>query len=113
MHFSKLLGALVNSISGMKFLLKERAFVQEIILGLFLCAVLFLSRNTTTEMLYIFSSYLLVLITESLNTCIETVIDRISSEKNPLSKKAKDIGSAAVFVSLLHLGTVSLLLIKF
>lgn len=113
MHFSKLLRALVNSISGMKFLLKERAFAQEIILGLFLCVVLFFSQNTTTEMLYIFSSYLLVLITESLNTCIETVINRISLEKNLLSKKAKDIGSAAVFVSLLHLGIVSLVLIKF
>ena len=113
MHFSKLLGALVNSVSGIKFLLKERAFAQEIVLGLFLCVALFFSQNTTIEMLYIFSSYLLVLITESLNTCIETAIDRISPEKNPLSKKAKDIGSAAVFVSLLHLGTVSLVLIKF
>ena len=113
MHFSKLLRAFVNSISGMKFLLKERAFAQEIVLGLFLCVVLFFSQSTATEMMYIFSSYLLVLITESLNTCIETVIDRISPKKNPLSKKAKDIGSAAVFVSLLHLGTVSLMLIKF
>ena len=85
MHFSKLLGAFVNSISGMKFLLKERAFAQEVGLGLFLCVALFFSQNTTSEMLYIFSSYLLVLITESLNTCIETVINRISLEKNLLS----------------------------
>lgn len=64
------------------------------------------------EILYIFSSYCLVLITESLNTCIETVVNRISLEKHPLSKKAKDIGSVAVFWSLVHLGIATVSLIR-
>jgi len=113
MHFSNLLKAFVYSISGVRFLLKERAFVQEVFLGVLLCVTLVFSQNTTGEILYIFSSYALVLISESFNTCIETIVDRISSEKSPLSKKAKDIGSATVFIALLHLGIVALLLIKF
>jgi len=112
MGFDKLLKAFFYSLSGMKFLLRERAFLQEIMLGAVLCVLLFFSQNTWSEILYIFSSYCLVLITESLNTCIETVVNRISLEKNPLSKKAKDIGSAAVFLALIHLGVVSISLIR-
>lgn len=112
MGFDKLLNAFLYSLYGIKFLLKERAFVQELVVGAFLCVLLFFSQNTLGEILYIFSSYCLVLITESLNTGIETVVNRISLEKNSLSKKAKDIGSAAVFITLVHLGIVVLLLIK-
>lgn len=112
MGFDKLLNAFFYSVSGVKFLLQERAFIQELVVGIFLSILLFFSQNTAREILYIFSSYCIVLVTESLNTCIETVVNRISLEKNPLSKKAKDIGSAAVFISLVHLGIVVLLLIK-
>jgi len=113
MELNKLLNAFIYSTSGIKFLLKERAFVQELALGLGIIVLLCFSLNTMGEILYILSSYFLVLITESLNTCIETVVNRISSEKNPLSKKAKDIGSTAVFISLIHLGIVIILLIRF
>ena len=112
MCFGKLLNAFFYSLSGIKFLLQERAFLQEIMLGVVLFVLMFFSQNTKAEILYIFSSYCLVLITESLNTCIETVVDRISSEKNLLSKKAKDIGSAAVFFALVHLGIVLISLIR-
>lgn len=112
MGFDKLLNAFFYSMSGMKFLLQERAFIQELVMGVFLSILLFFSQNTTGEILYVFSSYCLVLITESLNTSIETVVNRISLGKNPLSKKAKDIGSAAVFISIVHLGIVVLLLIR-
>lgn len=112
MYFDKLLNAFFYSLSGIKFLLQERAFLQEIMLGVILFVLMFFSQNTKAEILYIFSSYCLVLITESLNTCIETVVDRISSEKNLLSKKAKDIGSAAVFFALVHLGIVLISLIR-
>ena len=113
MELNKLLNAFVYSVSGIKFLLKERAFVQELILGVGIIILLCFSHNIVSEILYILSSYFLVLITESLNTCIETVVNRISLKKNPLSKKAKDIGSAAVFISLLHFGIVLILLIRF
>ena len=113
MGLDKLINAFIYSLSGIKFLLKERAFVQELVLGVFLSVILYFSRNTLAEIMYILSSYFLVLITEALNTSIETVVDRISLEQNPLSKKAKDIGSAAVFLSFLHFGIVIILLIKF
>ena len=113
MGLNKLINAFIYSLSGIGFLLKERAFVQELVLGVGIIILLYFSQNTVSEILYVFSSYFLVLITEALNTCVETVVDRISLEKNHLSKKAKDIGSAAVFISLLHLGAVVVLLIKF
>jgi len=54
---------------------------------------------------------LLVIIVELLNTGVEVAIDRISFERHSLSKRAKDIGSAAVFVALVLLAVVWALLI--
>ena len=48
----------------------------------------------------------LVLIVELLNACVEAVVDRISHEHHPMSGRAKDMGSAAVFVSLILCGAV-------
>ena len=47
-------------------------------------------------------SVVLVLIVEILNSAIEVIVDRISLERHPLSKRAKDLGSAAVFLSLIN-----------
>jgi len=49
-------------------------------------------------------SVLLVLVVELLNTAVESVVDRVSEETHHLSKRAKDAGSAAVFISLVILG---------
>ncbi|MGD8577460.1 MAG: diacylglycerol kinase, partial [Thiohalophilus sp.] len=49
-----------------------------------------------------FGSLFLVLLAELLNSAIEAVVDRISSEKHDLSGRAKDIGSAAVFIALIN-----------
>ncbi|HPP48308.1 MAG TPA: diacylglycerol kinase, partial [Accumulibacter sp.] len=51
-------------------------------------------------------SVLLVLIVELLNSAIEATVDRISLERHPLAKRAKDIGSAAVFIALLNVPLV-------
>lgn len=94
--------AFFYSISGIKYLLKERAFKQELFCGVIL-SFIELFRNTSFAMLlYLFSSFVLILLAEALNSAIEAVVDRISIEKHELSKKAKDIGSAAVFVVMLH-----------
>ncbi len=111
--FEKILKAFRYSFSGLRFLAKERAFVQEIVLGMLLSVLLCLSRNALNEKMYILSAYCLVLVTEAINTCIETVVNKISLKQNFLSKKAKDIGSAAVFLTLLHLGILVVLLIRF
>ncbi len=49
---------------------------------------------------------LLVLIVELLNSAVEAVVDRVSLERHELAKRAKDIGSAAVLVTLVNLATV-------
>ena len=84
----------------------EEAFRQEIIMVVVLIPTSFwLGENSLQVSLLIFS-VLLVLITELLNTSLEAGIDRISEEHHELSKRAKDIGSAAVFVSLAALTVV-------
>ncbi len=84
----------------------EEAFRQEIIMVVVLIPTSFwLGENSLQVSLLIFS-VLLVLITELLNTSLEAAIDRISEEHHELSKRAKDIGSAAVFVSLAALTVV-------
>ena len=55
---------------------------------------------SATQRAILIGSYLLIPMTEVLNSAIETVVDRIGQERHPLSKKAKDIGSAAVFCAI-------------
>lgn len=78
----------------------EAAFRQELLL----CAVLvpaavWLGR-TAVERVLLIGSCFMVLIVELLNTGLENVVDRVGSEPHRLSGQAKDLGSAAVFVSL-------------
>ena len=101
--------AFFYSMSGLKYLLKERAFKQELMVFAVL-AVIECFRNTSLPMLlYMFSSYMLILLAEALNSAVEAAVDRIGSEKHELSKKAKDIGSAAAFIMMVHFGIVWLL----
>ena len=96
--------ALLHSMCGIRFLIEERAFRQNIILGIILLIFETLRHTSPAMRMYLFTSYCIVLIMECFNTAIEATIDRISLEKHELSKKAKDLGSATVFLSLLHLG---------
>ena len=84
----------------------EEAFRQEIILGLFLIPVALWLGENAVEYILLIGSILFVLIVEILNTAVERAIDRISFEKHELSKDAKDMGSAAVFLSLILAGLV-------
>ena len=90
------------SIEGLKTAYHgESAFRQETWLAVFLLpAALWLGR-TWIETALLAGSVLLVLIVELLNSGIEAAIDRVSLELHDLSKRAKDLGSAAVFLSLL------------
>ena len=56
--------------------------------------------STAVERLMLIGSCLIVLITELLNSAVEAAIDRISDDPHSLSRRAKDMGSAAVFISL-------------
>lgn len=89
----------------------EDAFRQEVLLAAILIPIaLFLDVSGTGKALMI-ASVLLVLIVELLNSAVEAAVDRISFDQHSLSKRAKDIGSAAVALSLVNVAVVWLLVI--
>lgn len=78
----------------------EAAFRQELLGAVVLVPLaLFLGQNGIERALLI-SSMMGVVVTELLNSALEAVVDRVGPEIHPLSKRAKDLGSAAVFVSI-------------
>ena len=78
----------------------ESAFRQELALAVILAPVAIYAGQTNVERSILIGSLLLVLIVELLNSSIEAIVDRVGHEHHELSGQAKDIGSAAVFVSL-------------
>ncbi|MGQ9424897.1 diacylglycerol kinase [Gilvimarinus sp. F26214L] len=79
----------------------EAAFRFEVILATLMLPLALLLDASTMERIALVGSVLLVLIVELLNSAVEAAIDRIGSELHPLSARAKDLGSAAVFVALI------------
>jgi len=91
------------SLNGFRAAFKhEAAFRQELLLALVLIPVAIWSGKTNIERALLIATVLLVLIVELLNTAIEAIVDRIGPEHHELSGRAKDIGSAAVFLSLIN-----------
>ncbi|RJX20225.1 MAG: diacylglycerol kinase [Desulfobulbus sp.] len=100
------------SMSGLRAALhNEAAFRQEAGLCLVLAPLALWLGETGTERALLIGSLSLVLITELLNSAIEAVVDRIGSEQHELSGRAKDIGSAAVFISLANVVAIWLLVL--
>jgi diacylglycerol kinase (ATP) len=79
----------------------EEAFRQETLLAIILVPLALWLGQTPMERLLLIASWLVVMIVEILNTAVEATVDRISEEHHKLSGQAKDLGSAAVFLSLL------------
>lgn len=100
--FDRIVHAAINSWSGLRLAYcGESAFRQEVWLAaLMLPAAFWVGRNLI-EIALLAGSVALVLIVELLNSAVEAVVDRISLEWHELSKRAKDLGSAAVLLSLL------------
>lgn len=89
------------SLQGLKAAwIHEAAFRQELVLTLVLSICTLLLPVTNLERIMMISSLLLVVIVELINSAIEAVVDRVSDDWHELSGRAKDIGSAAVFVAL-------------
>jgi diacylglycerol kinase (ATP) len=80
----------------------EPAFRQEVVLCILLAPLAIWLGDTSLERAVMVGSLFIVLIVELINSGLEAVVDRIGSEINPLSKTAKDVGSAAVLLSLLN-----------
>jgi diacylglycerol kinase (ATP) len=89
------------SVTGLKATFRnESAFRQELFICALLSPLIIFLEHTSVERLLLTGSLLIVLITEVLNSALEAVVDRIGSEHHELSGRAKDMGSAAVFLSL-------------
>ena len=100
------------SMQGLKLAWKhEAAFRQELILAAIMLPIALLVDVSTVERILLILGLFVVLIVELLNSAIEAVVDRISDEIHPLSGQAKDIASAAVFMSLFFCGLTWLLIL--
>ena len=78
----------------------ESAFRQECILGILMLPLAFVIGQSMLQVAILIAVLAVVLITELLNSAVEAVVDRVGEEYHDLAGRAKDMGSAAVFVSL-------------
>ncbi|QGX39361.1 diacylglycerol kinase [Permianibacter aggregans] len=100
--FVRLFDAFGYSMKGFKAAWQnEAAFRQEAVLALVLIPLAFIIAENPLELAALVAGVLLVIITELLNSAIESVVDRTGHEHHELSGRAKDMGSAAVLISLL------------
>jgi diacylglycerol kinase (ATP) len=108
----RLIAATGYSLSGLGAAVRhEASFRYELMLAaVMIPAGLWLGR-TGLERALLIGSVLVILIVELLNSAIEATVDRISIEDHPLAKRAKDIGSAAVLLTLVNAGAVWLLVL--
>lgn len=98
----RLINAFGYSLDGFKAAFEhEDAFRQEVFLALVLIPLAFYLGKNPIEQALMIASVLLVLIVELLNSAIEAAVDHTSTERHALAKRAKDIGSAAVFLALM------------
>lgn len=99
---ARIVSAFGYSCQGIKSAFRhEAAFRQECLLGVLLLPVALFWEVTAVEKVILIGSLLLVLIVELLNSAVEAVVDRIGAEHHELAGRAKDMGSAAVLLSLL------------
>lgn len=78
----------------------ELAFRGEVVVAIVMVPLGFWLGRSAVEQALLIASILLILLTELLNSALEAVVDRIGPQRHELSKRAKDMGSAAAFVSM-------------
>ena len=99
---ARLLAAFRNTADGLAWAWRsEAAFRQEVVVIAIAVVVALLLPVSSFQKLVLIGVLVLVLIVEIINSAIEAIVDRISLERHPLSKVAKDMGSAAVALTLL------------
>ena len=99
--FRRVIKALGYSYAGIRYAVLNEPAVREelVVLAIFIPISVLLPINTLEHLMLVVSMLLVVLV-ELINSAIETVVNRISLERNPLSGEAKDLASAAVFVAM-------------
>jgi diacylglycerol kinase (ATP) len=97
----RIIRAFAHSFAGYRAAwVNEEAFRQEAMAAAVMIPAGCLLGSTAAERALLIGCCLMVLIVELLNSCVETVVDRVGSEHHELSGRAKDMGSAAVLLSL-------------
>lgn len=110
--FTRLVNATRCSRDGIGYAFKhEAAFRQELALMVVLSPVALLLTRDPIELVLLIGPLLLLLMVECLNSAVEAAIDRVSLVEHPLSKQAKDLGSAAVFFCMLIVALTWLLIV--
>jgi diacylglycerol kinase (ATP) len=109
---TRIIRAMGASMRGLRGAFREEAaFRQELALAVIVIPLGLWLGHSGVERALLTSPVLLILVVELINSAIEATVDRIGFERHALAGLAKDIGSAAVFVSFLLLGTVWLLVL--
>jgi diacylglycerol kinase (ATP) len=107
LNIRRLVDALRYSYAGLSDGVRlHTSFRQELVVGAVLAPLAVWLGDDGLQRAVMLSSLVLVLIVELLNSAVETVVDRIGTEESELSGRAKDLGSAAVFLSLLNVPLV-------
>jgi diacylglycerol kinase (ATP) len=110
---ARIWNALFYSLAGLAAAFRhEDSFRQEVLIAAILIPTALLVPASGVGKALMIASVLLVLVVELLNSAIEAAVDRISLESHLLAKRAKDIGSAAVFISCINVVAVWLLVLS-
>ncbi len=109
---ARIIDAFGYSMKGLKFAWQnETAFRQECYIAFVLLPLAFLFAESAVQLVLLILPIFILLIVELLNSAIEAAIDRYGDELHVLSGAAKDIGSAAVFFSMVLLGIIWMLIL--
>lgn len=104
---TRLINALGYSRDGLAAAWKnEAAFREEVLLAIVTIPLAIVLGKTGIERALLIGAILLILIVEILNSGLEAVVDKASPEKHELAKRAKDMGSAAVLLSLINAAVI-------
>jgi diacylglycerol kinase (ATP) len=111
---SRLLRATVFSLTGLRDAFHwEPAFRLEVLILFLVIPAAWILKSGGVERALLIGSWMLVIVVEIVNSAIETIVDRIGKERHDLSRRAKDLGSAAVFSSIVLAGTVWILILSY
>ena len=110
----RLVRAFKNSWAGLvEATREEHAFQTEILVAVFMMPIgLYFAKNTV-EFCVLFGAGMLIFVAELINSSIEAAVDRVGSEYHPLAGKAKDLGSAAVFLAIINAAIIWALILVF
>ena len=109
---TRIIKAAGYSMQGLKAaFIHEAAFRQELALAVVLIPLAIWLAQDVMQLALLISSVILLLIVEILNSAIEAVVDRFGGELHELSGRAKDMGSAAVFLVMIYMGVIWLLIL--